>query len=140
MRSLRRLVVVVATIVALTVLVPSVSAASQKAFHLEKFCDTGTHCTVTFSSFPLIPVGTEITYSGPDADHLVAVVTVKGSTLTGQCAIQDVIDDATNAGICSFETGTRRFSQFHLGDVAVTRTEDFSLWFWDGTYSFGPGD
>ncbi len=73
MRSLRRLVVAGATIIALTAIVPSVSASSHKAFHLEKTCVVATrenHCTVTASSFKTIPVGTVITYTpGANAPH-----------------------------------------------------------------------
>ena len=137
MRSVRRLLVMAAAILALTLAVPSVSAASQKAFHLEKFCDTGTHCTVTASSFNAIPVGTEINYSGPDLDHLVAVFNIKNGSATGQCAIGSIFGTPSAPGTCNFDTGTGRLTQFHL-DVAVTF--DGTNWFWDGWYWFGGSD
>ena len=90
MQSIRKLLAVSTTILALGVLVPSASAASQKPFHLEKVCDTATHCVVTASTFKPIPAGTEINYSGPDADHLVPVLTIKNGSATGRCAIGSV--------------------------------------------------
>jgi hypothetical protein len=137
MRSVRRLLVAGATIALLAILVPSASAASQKPIHLAKVCDTGTHCTVTASSFNAIPVGTEINYGGPDPDHLVAVFDVKNGSATGRCAIGSIFGDPSLPGTCMFDMGTGRLTQFHL-DVAVTF--DGSNWFWDGTYWFGGGD
>jgi hypothetical protein len=110
--------------------------AGQQAFHLEKVCDTNTHCVVTSSSFKPIAVGTEINYSGPDADHLVAVFGIKNGSATGQCAIGSIFADPSRPGTCRFDTGTGRLAQFHL-DVAVAF--DGSNWFWDGTYWFGNG-
>jgi hypothetical protein len=144
MRSLRRLVVMGATVMALAALVPSVSAASQKAFHLEKTCvevsSVENQCTVTYSSFKAIPVGTLITYDTSGGyDALVATITTKNGSATGRCAILDAVLDPSRAGTCSFTTGTGRLTQFHL-KVAVTRTADWSLWYWDGTYWFGGRD
>ena len=138
MRSLHRLVVAGATIIALTAVVPSVSATSQKAFHLEKVCDTATHCVVTSSSFKAIPAGTEITYSGPDANHLTAVITVKNGTATGQCAIGSLVGygNPSRPAMCTFATGTGRLTQFHLR-VMVSTTAQYNPWYWDGTYWFG---
>jgi hypothetical protein len=110
--------------------------AGPQTFHLDKVCDTETHCVVTSSSFKPIAVGTEINYSGPDANHLVAVFDIKNGTATGQCAIGSIFADPSLPGTCRFDTGTGRLTQFHL-DVAVTF--DGSNWFWDGTYRFGNG-
>ena len=112
----------------------------QKAFHLEKVCDTATHCVVTSSSFKAIPAGTEITYSGPDANHLTAVITVKNGTATGHCAIGSLVGygDPSLPARCTFNRGTGRLSQFHL-NVKVTTTAQFNPWYWDGTYWFGNG-
>jgi hypothetical protein len=132
-----RLAVVVCVAAAALALVPSGSAASHKAFHLEKVCDTDTHCTVTGSDLGAIPVGTEINYSGPDLDHLVATFIVKNGSATGQCAIGSIFGDPSLPGTCVFDMGTGRFTQFHL-DVAVTF--DGANWFWDGWYWFGGGD
>jgi hypothetical protein len=35
-----------------------------------------------------------------------------------------------------FSSGTGRLKEFHL-DVVVTTNGDQSIWYWDGTYSFG---
>jgi hypothetical protein len=139
MRSLHRVIVMAGTIVALIALVPSVSAASP-AFHLEKVCDTATHCVVTSSSFKAIPAGTEITYSGPDANHLTAVITVKNGTATGHCAIGSLVGygDPSLPARCTFNRGTGRLAQFHL-IVKVTTTAQFNPWYWDGWYWFGGG-
>ena len=110
--------------------------AGQQTFQLEKVCDTATHCVVTSSSFKPIAVGTEINYSGPDADHLVAIFDIKNGSATGRCAIGSIFADPSRPGTCKFDTGTGRLTQFHL-DVAVTF--DGSNWFWDGTYWFGNG-
>jgi hypothetical protein len=112
----------------------------RKAFHLEKVCDTDTHCTVTVSSFNAIPAGTEITYSGPDANHLTAVITVTNGTATGHCAIGSLVGygDPSLPARCTFNRGTGRLSQFHL-NVKVTTTAQFNPWYWDGWYRFGNG-
>lgn len=146
MRPLRRLVVVGAAIALLAVLVPSASAASQKAFHLEKTCVTLSatvhQCEVTVSTFEAIPQGTLITYDttlGPTA--FVATIAIKNGSATGHCNILAAIQDVTKAGTCTFDAGTGRLTQFHL-TVAVTRsaTATFNPWFWDGWYWFGGGD
>ena len=110
--------------------------AGQQTFQLEKVCDTATHCVVTSSSFKPIAVGTEINYSGPDADHLVAIVDIKNGSATGRCAIGSIFADPSRPGTCRFDTGTGGLTRFHL-DVAVTF--DGSNWFWDGMYWFGNG-
>ena len=78
--SIRKLFAVGIAIVALGVLAPVASAGTQKPFHLEKVCDTGTHCVVTASNFAAIPAGSEINYTGPDPDHLVPVLTIKNGS------------------------------------------------------------
>lgn len=114
--------------------------AGQRPFHLEKACDSGTHCVVTSSNFKSIPVGTEITYSGPDANHLTAVIAVRNGTATGHCAIGSLVGygDPSLPARCTFHRGTGRLSQFHL-DVRVTTTAQLNPWYWDGWYWFGNG-
>lgn len=146
MRSVRRLLVVAAAMLALTLAVPSVGAATQKAFHLEKTCVTLSptvhQCEVTSSTFETIPAGTLITYdttAGPTA--FVATIAIKNGSATGRCNILAAIQDVTKAGTCNFDSGTGRLTQFHLM-VAVTRsaTATFNPWFWDGWYWFGGAD
>ena len=134
MQSIRKLLAVSTAILALGVLVPAASAASQKPFHLEKVCDTATHCVVTASNFKPIPAGSEINYSGPDADHLVPVLTIRNGSATGQCAIGSIFADPIDSGNLRAGGRNRRLTQFHL-DAAVTFNG--TLWFWDGWYWFG---
>jgi hypothetical protein len=132
MRSVRRLLIVFATILSLTALAPAVTAGS-KTFHLEKTCvgtADGPVCTVTATSFDAIAVGSQITYMPAAAGTLQAVIHVAHGTATGVCSPDDVPTH------CVFSSGTGRLTQFHL-DVAVTHTGDFSGWFWDGSYWFG---
>lgn len=136
MRSVRRLMVVAATILAFSVLAPSVSAASPKAFHLEKTCASDFLCTVQWSSFKAIPAVTDITYAYDSSTPTLAFPTIEvrnGST-TGVCDWDQPGD--TVLAICTFGTGTGRLTQFHL---VVDVTFDGTTWFWDGTYWFGNG-
>jgi hypothetical protein len=41
--------------------------------------------------------------------------------------------------VCTFSGGTGKFTGFHAS-VDVTANDDFSLWYWNGTYSFMPRD
>lgn len=136
MRSLRRLVVVVATIILLTALVPSVSAASSKAFHLNKTCASDFLCTVQWSGFKAIPAGTDITYTynGDGSDGLAyPSIAVRNGSTTGVCDWNQPAGQPVLAK-CTFGTGTGRLTQFHL---AVDVTFDGTTWFWDGSYWFG---
>jgi len=72
MRSVRRLMVVAATILAFSVLAPSVSAASPKAFHLEKTCASDFLCTVQDPN-PGIPLQSRL--------HLREVLAYEGKQL-----------------------------------------------------------
>jgi hypothetical protein len=136
MRSVRRLLVVGATVALLAILVPSASAASQKAFHLSKTCESNFLCTVQSSDFKAIPAGTDITYLyGADPTLAYPTITIRNGSTTGVC------DWAQPGPVvlakCTFGTGTGRLAAFHL---AVDVTFDGSTWFWDGTYWFGGGD
>ena len=132
MRSIRSLLVVAATIIALAAIVPSASAVSLKPFHLEKVCDSPIHCVITTSSFKAIPSGTEINYTVRTDGNLNAVFNVPNGSATGVCG------PATLPTFCTFNEGTGGLTQFHL-QVVVSPNADFSVWFWDGTYWFGGG-
>jgi hypothetical protein len=142
MRSLRSLAVVAATVLALTVLVPSASAASPKAFHLDKTCAAdsseplGYVCTVQHADFKWFPTGTEVHYTSQNqaGDVVQATISIKNGRTNGVC----VWSSPVNA-ICTFSPGTGRLTEFHLV-VAVTANADVSIWYWDGTYWFGGGD
>jgi len=142
MRSVRSLAAVAATVLALTVLVPSASAASPKAFHLDKTCAAdsseplGYVCTVQHSDFKWFPAGTEVHYTSQNqaGDVVQATIPIKNGSTNGVC----VWSSPVNA-VCTFSPGTGRLTQFHLV-VVVTANADQSIWYWDGTYWFGGGD
>ena len=142
MRSLRSLGVVAATVLALTVLVPSASAASPKNFHLDKTCGPdsseplGYVCTIQHADFKWFPTGTEVHYISQNqaGDVVQATISIKNGSTNGVC----VWSSPVNA-ICTFSPGTGRLTEFHLV-VAVTANADVSIWYWDGTYWFGGGD
>ena len=136
MGSVRRLIVVAATILAISVLAPSVSAHSDRNFHLAKTCsDDGSTCTVKWSNSRQIPAGSVINYSGDSLDALTAVINVKHGTATGHCAISAIFADPAGPGHCVFNTGTGSLRGFHL-NVLVTYDAVANVWFWDGTSWF----
>jgi hypothetical protein len=142
MRSLRSLAVVAATVLALAVLVPSASAATPKAFHLDKTCAAdsseplGYVCTVQHADFKWFPAGTKVHYISANqaGDVVQARITIKNGSTNGVC----VWSSPVNA-ICTFGPGTGRLTELHLV-VAVTANADVSIWYWDGTYWFGGRD
>ena len=142
MRSIRRIAVVAATVLALTVLVPSASAASPKDFHLDKTCGPdaseplGFVCTIRHADFQWFPAGTKVHYlsQNPAGDVVQAMITIKNGSTNGVC----VWSSPVNA-VCTFGPGTGRLTEFHLVAV-VTANADVSLWYWDGTYWFGGGE
>jgi hypothetical protein len=134
MPSIKRLLVIVATIAALGAMVPTAAAASPKAFHLDKTCAAdsseplGYVCTVQHSDFKWFPAGTEVHYTS----HVVqATIPIKNGSTNGVC----VWSSPVNA-VCTFSPGSGRLTEFHLV-VDVTANADQSIWFWDGTYWFG---
>ena len=141
MRSVRNLAAVAATVLALTVLVPSASAGSQKNFHLDKTCapdlsePLGYVCTIQHSDFKWFPAGTEVHYTSQNqaGDVVQATIPIKNGSTNGVC----VWSSPVNA-VCTFSPGTGRLTQFHLV-VDVTANADQSIWYWDGTYWFGGG-
>lgn len=144
MRSVRRLAAVAATILALTVLVPSVAAVAPHSgdLYLTKDCSTepyagaaGDYCTFT-STFDAITSGSKIYYSSA-ADFGtgilssdVVIVVGRGTTATGHCTL--VI--AALPGQCSFWKGTGRLAGFHA--LVSVSTKDGVNWAWDGTYGY----
>jgi hypothetical protein len=137
MPSLKRLLAVLGTIVALTALAPVAAAGSAHDFHLDKTCaedasePLGYVCTVTHSDFKWIPAGTEVHYLS-QADNVVqAAIEIKNGSTAGACTWSSDVD-----AVCVFNFGTGRLTQFNL-EVVVTANADQSVWYWDGTYSFG---
>ena len=98
MRSVRSLLVVTGTMLALAV-APSVSAAADpQPLVIHKECSEFTghvpsFCTVVSSTFSAIPGGTKVYYFGPeidDPDYTSSVVVIKaghGSRATGYCSV-----------------------------------------------------
>jgi hypothetical protein len=140
MRS-RRLLGVAAAIVALGFLVPSASAASGRAFHLDKTCGPdaseplGFVCIIQHADFKWFPAGTKVHYLSQNAagDVVQARIAIKNGSTNGVCVWSSSV-----TAVCTFSPGTGRLSQFHL-IVDVTANADASIWYWDGTYWFGGG-
>jgi hypothetical protein len=148
MRSVRRLLVVGATIALLAVLVPSVSAASPLGgwVHLTKTCptfDTTASCTVITSTNGPIPVGTVAAYSGPLFSPVISsavlLTTPDGSTATGHCTLvwRPELSGNDGFGTCTFVSGTGSLAGFHA-NLKITDHPLTGVTNWDGTYFFAP--
>ncbi|MGD0863273.1 MAG: hypothetical protein ABSA21_11010 [Candidatus Limnocylindrales bacterium] len=147
MRSVLRLFVVVATIVALTAIGPSVSAASPRSgdLHVTKECSQYTHlaggfCTITSSNLPAIEPGSRVYY----LQSLVGTVLDTDVVLDppgpgNNMAFGHVhLNLVTKVGSVTFAGGTGKFTWF-TGTVVVTPDSNIPFgWYWDGTYSFSP--
>jgi hypothetical protein len=93
---------------------------------------------VTASNVKAIEVGSKILYLQPEQIDTTAgsnvVLTppgIAGNAAYGNCSLV--------SGVCTFSRGTGKFATFQAR-VDVTANDDFSLWFWNGTYSFDPQD
>ena len=141
MRSIRRLVVVTATILTISACTAAPSAAAHKPFHLDKTCVAGVGCTIVSSDIDAIPVGTLVKYT-PIGDGSTrqqnATFVVGNSSASGFCDFNH--DRKPLAAQCTFLSGTGALKGFHLiADVTLTgdgKGPD-SVWHWDGTYWFG---
>lgn len=142
MRSIRSLVVVAATILAVSACTAaSPAAGAHKAFHLDKTCVADGGCTIVSSDIDAIPVGTLISYTAiGDGSTLQqnATFTVGDGSASGFCDFNH--DGKPLAAQCTFLSGTGALKGFHLvADVTLTgdgKGPD-SVWHWDGTYWFG---
>jgi hypothetical protein len=137
MHSIKRLLAVMGTIVALMALAPVASAGSIQGFHLDKTCAAdaseplGYICTVQHSDFKWIPAGTDVRYLSQAGNVVQANIEIRNGSTDGACTWSSDVD-----AICVFSTGTGRLTQFNL-EVVVTANADQSIWYWDGTYWFG---
>ena len=137
MDSIRRWIAVTATIVALMALAPAASAGSDQSFYLDKTCaddssePLGYICTVEHSDFKWIPAGTDIRYLSQTGDVVQASIEIRNGSTAGACTWTSDVN-----ATCVFSGGTGRLTQFHL-EVDVTASADQSIWYWNGTYSFG---
>ena len=98
----------------------------------------GSFCRITASNVKEVEVDSIILYLQPDQ-----LVTPEGSDVIldppgpgnnkafGHCSLA--------VGVCTFSGGTGKFTRFEAR-VGVTPKEDFSEWYWNGTYSFLPND
>ncbi len=135
--SIRRMLALTGTVVALTALAPVASAGTHKDFYLDKTCaeelsePLGYICTVEHSDFKWIPPGTDIRYLSQDGNVVQASIDIKNGSTSGSCTWSSDVD-----AVCVFSGGTGRLTQFNL-EVVVTASPDQSIWYWDGTYWFG---
>ncbi len=146
MRSARRLLAVVGTIItfAAVAAAPSVSATpTLQPLHVTKDCSSFTgsipsYCTVTASNLGAIPVGTKIFYYGPvlGPNFLSSVAVIRagrGNRAVGYCsAIYSPYH-----GVCTFWKGTGTLEGFN---ASVDVSADSTGIHWDGTYLFAPSD
>lgn len=141
MRSAPRTIVLVATILALVVAVPSALASTPHELHFSKDCSkyAGTipsYCTITVSNVAAIPVGTKVWYTGPvvtSSVFLSSTTVLKdghGNTATGYC----IDDNRTGAGTCAFWMGTGKLAGFHA--IVTVTVDSTGLYHWDGRYYF----
>ena len=148
MRSIKRLIVALATIAALTFLVPSVSASSPiGAVHLTKTCptwETTQTCTVQTATAGPIPVGTVVSYSGlfsPTLSATVVLTTPDDSSATGHCTLvwRPELSGDDGFGTCAFTTGTGSLAGIHAS-LKITDDPNTLVTSWDGTYFFTSAD
>jgi hypothetical protein len=131
-----RLLVLVATVAAVTALAPTASASSRTGLSFTKTC--GDFCTVANSSNPsLIPNGSTLTYFGPRFDpHLSSgfVLETPDGTATGHCSLKWT----TGIGLCVIENGTGSLVGLHavLSEWVDFGTGAFETFVFhlDGTY------
>jgi hypothetical protein len=103
----------------------------------------GSFCTITSSNLGAIEVGSRIIYLQPadlgtpsGSDVTLDLPGPGNDTAAGHCAL----DPQNNFfGVCTFAGGTGKFTSFRAS-VDVTHSPDFSVWYWEGTYSFSPRD
>jgi hypothetical protein len=142
MRSIRSLIVVAATLLAVSGCSASPAVAPHKAFHLDKTCVASVGCTIVSSNLDAIPTGTLITYTqigDGSTRQKNATFTTKSGSASGFCDFNH--DGKPLAAQCTFMSGTGGLTGFHLvADVTLTGdgTSPDSVWHWDGTYWFAP--
>ena len=98
----------------------------------------GSFCTITSSNVQAIEVDSKIVYLQPDqlftpsgSDVVLDPPGPGNNTAFGHCSLA--------LGVCTFSGGTGKFTWFQAS-VDVSHNDDFSLWYWEGTYSFSPRD
>ena len=114
--------------------------ATSGTLHLTKECseytgEAGSFCTVTSSTFELIPIGSKVVYAGTIAadggiDTDIVINTPNGNTANGHV----VLDGATQIGTVTLSGGTGALANL-TADLAGTPLPDPS-YRWDGPYSY----
>ena len=136
MHSIKRLLAVMGTIVALMAFAPSRRRACT-SFHLDKTCGadpsepSATICTVQHSDFKWIPAGTDVRYLSQSGNVVQASIEIRNGRTDG--AVRGAAMSTRSASSAEW---TKWLTQFNL-EVVVTANADVSLWYWDGTYWFG---
>jgi hypothetical protein len=123
---------------------PSLSASLRSGdLHVTKECSgytggPGSYCMIKSSNVQAIEVDSKILYLQPaqlatplGSDVVLDPPGPGNNTAFGHCSLA--------LGVCTFSGGTGKFTGFHAS-VDVSPSPDFSLWYWEGTYSFNPKD
>jgi hypothetical protein len=125
-------------------LMPKVALAQRSAdLHITKECSeytglAGSHCTITSSNVPAIPVGATVNYDQAfnvpvgmlDSNVFLDVRT--GDWAVGRCTL----DLATGSGLCIFSDGVGKLTGFNARvNVSFLGGVNYG---WDGTYGFTP--
>jgi len=123
---------------------PSLSASPRSGdLHVIKECSgytggPGSFCMITSSNVKAIEVDSKIVYLQPDqletpsgSDVVLDPPGPGNNKAFGHCSLA--------LGVCTFSGGTGKFTSFHAS-VDVSHSDDYSLWYWEGTYTFSPQD
>ena len=121
---------------------PSLSASPRSGeLRVTKECSqfaTDAFCTILTSNVKAIEAGTRVLYLQPQqvgtpagSDVVLDPPGPGNNTASGHCSVA--------LGVCTFAGGTGKFTSFRAS-VDVTHNTDFSVWYWEGTYSFSPQD
>ena len=123
---------------------PSLSASPRSGdLHVTKECSgfdgaPGSFCTIKSSNLKAIEVESTILYLQPEqlftplgSDVVLDPPGPGNNKAFGHCSLA--------LGVCAFSGGTGKFTGFHA-TVDVSHNDDYSLWYWEGTYSFSNQD
>jgi hypothetical protein len=126
------------------VVASSLSASPRSGdLHVTKECSgytggAGSFCTIMSSNVKAIEVGSRILYLQPDqlftsvgSDVVLDPPGPGNNTAFGHCSLA--------LGVCTFSGGNGKFTWFQAS-VDVSHNPDYSLWYWEGTYSLSPQD
>jgi hypothetical protein len=98
----------------------------------------GAFCTITYSNFVAIPVGSKVFYDQTGNtvpgvfDSDVVLDAGNSNRAVGRCTL----DGVTAVGICTFSDGIGELAGFHARVDVTPATADLVNYDWRGTYSF----